>query len=206
MAGQTAGAVGSGAVPLSVRPLDPSTWDGFAALVERNGGVWGGCWCMGFHPEGLHRAPARHRAEKRERVESGGAHAALVYAGDDCVGWCQFGPPAELPRIKHRRAYEQGAEADPAAPDWRITCFFVDKGTRRRGVSAVALDGALDLVAGLGGGVVESFPEAAEGRKVSSSFLHNGTLALFESRGFERVRPLGKNHWLVRLTVPGPGR
>ena len=59
-------------------------------------------------------------------------------------------------------------------------------------------------MAGLGGGVVESFPEAADGRKVSSSFLHNGTLALFESRGFERVRPLGKNHWLVRRTVPAP--
>ena len=204
MAESTAPAGEPDVVPLTVRPLDPSTWDGFATLVEGNNGVWGGCWCMGFHPEGLNREPARHRAEKRARVESGGAHAALVYAGDACVGWCQFGPPAELPRIKHRRTYEQRDDG-PAAPDWRVTCFFVDKATRRRGVSAAALDGAIHLISGLGGGVVESFPEAVDGRRVSSSFLHNGTLALFESRGFERVRPLGKNHWLVRLTVPGEG-
>src|SRR5688572_27555529 len=29
--------------------------------------------------------------------------------GEDCVGWCQFGPVDELPRIKHRRAYEAAA-------------------------------------------------------------------------------------------------
>ena len=34
-------------------PLDESSWNAFAALVEANNGVWGGCWCMGFHPEGV---------------------------------------------------------------------------------------------------------------------------------------------------------
>ncbi len=202
---------------LSVRALDAATWDDFAALVERNNGVWGGCWCMGFHPEGLHRSPPRHRADKEARVRSEGAHAALVYDGDTCVGWCQFGAPDELPRIKHRRAYEKGSVPDrsgstaaaesgdpgggPRPPDWRITCFFVDKKSRHRGVSATALTGVLRLIAELGGGTVESFPEDVEGRKVSSSFLHNGTLALFESSGFEPVRQLGKNHWLVRTSV-----
>ena len=33
--------------------LTPETWDDFAALVEASNGVWGGCWCMGFHPEGV---------------------------------------------------------------------------------------------------------------------------------------------------------
>jgi GNAT superfamily N-acetyltransferase len=34
----------------TTRLLTPDTWDDFAALVEANNGVWGGCWCMGFHP------------------------------------------------------------------------------------------------------------------------------------------------------------
>ncbi len=42
-----------GAPTYSVRPLDESTWPAFAALVERNNGVFGGCWCMGFHREGV---------------------------------------------------------------------------------------------------------------------------------------------------------
>ena len=37
----------------TTRLLTVETWDDFARLVEDNNGVWGGCWCMGFHPEGL---------------------------------------------------------------------------------------------------------------------------------------------------------
>ncbi|HST18549.1 MAG TPA: hypothetical protein VLK36_12830 [Gaiellaceae bacterium] len=32
-----------------VEPLDVKTWDAFARLVERNNGVFGGCWCTWFH-------------------------------------------------------------------------------------------------------------------------------------------------------------
>ena len=41
-------------MPYTVRPLDASTWDAFAELVERNNGVFGGCWCLGFHGELSH--------------------------------------------------------------------------------------------------------------------------------------------------------
>ena len=185
---------------LRARPLDESTWSDFAQLVERHNGVWGGCWCMGFHPEGVGRAKtvAQNRAEKEARVREGRAHAALVYDGARCVGWCQFGPPDELPRIKRRRAYLDGLTV---LPDWRITCFFVDREYWRSGVAATALEGALDEIARLGGGTVESYPEDTEGRSVSGSFLNNATVSMFESQGFERTRRLGKHHWVVTKVV-----
>lgn len=186
---------------LRARSLDESTWPDFVRLVERHNGVWGGCWCMGFHAEGVGRdtTAAQNRSAKERRVREGRAHAALVYDGPTCVGWCQFGPTDELPRIKHRRAYLEGLAG---LPDWRITCFFVDRTCRRKGVAAFALDGALQQIARLGGGVVESYPEDAEDRKVSSSFLYNGTVSLFERHGFERARRLGKHHWVVTRVVP----
>jgi ribosomal protein S18 acetylase RimI-like enzyme len=186
----------------SIAALSPATWPDFAALVERDGGVWGGCWCMGFHAEGVgrHTTAAENRARKEERVRAGRAHAALVYAGDVCVGWCQLGRVEELPRIKHRRAYEAGG-VDEEPPDWRITCFYVDRRQRRAGVAAAALRGALEQIAQHGGGVVESYPELVDGRRTSSSFLYNATVALFERNGFVRVRPLGKHHWVVRRTL-----
>jgi ribosomal protein S18 acetylase RimI-like enzyme len=181
----------------AVMPLNEETWPDFADLVERHNGVWGGCWCLGFHAEGSERGPQR-RALKHRRVLDGNAHAALVYDGERSVGWCQFGSPEELPRIKFARAY--GALAtDP--PDWRITCFFVDKEYRHRGVADAALRGALREIARLGGGTVESSPEDVEGRKVSNSFLHNATVAMFERHGFARVRQLGRNNWLVAKRV-----
>jgi GNAT superfamily N-acetyltransferase len=184
----------------SVKPLDQKSWPQFAQLVERHNGIWGGCWCMSFHAEGVgrHKTTAQNRSEKEARVCAGRAHAALVYDGKTCVGWCQFGPTDELPRIKHKRAYEEGLKA---LPDWRITCFFVDKSYRGQGVAAAALAGALKEIARLGGGTVESYPEDVEGRSTSSSFLHNGTLAMFERQGFRRTRRLGKNHWMVSKRV-----
>lgn len=190
---------------LTTRALEPRTWPDFARLVEANNGVWGGCWCMGFHPEGVgrHKTPEQNRAEKEARVRAGEAHAALVYDGDDCVGWCQFGVPDELPRIKARKAYMEGLQE---LPDWRITCFYSGKGHRGQGVSATALAGALEEIARLGGGVVESYPEDVTDRKVSGSFLHNGTLAMFEQQGFARTRKIGKNRWVVRRDVEAVSR
>ena len=185
---------------LDVRALDATTWPDFARLVERHNGVWGGCWCMGFHSEGVGRGHTveGNRTAKKRRVEAGQAHAALVFDGSTCVGWCQFGPTDELPRIKHRAEYLKNLAA---LPDWRITCFFVDRDYRHKGVAATALEGALCAIAQLGGGTVESYPEDIDGRPVSSSFLHNGTVSMFESQGFARTRRLGKWHWVVTKVV-----
>ena len=148
----------------TVRPLAPATWDAFADLAERHNGVWGGCWCTWFHTmhaEKEYDADA-NRALKKRLVREGRAHAALVFDGNVAVAWCQFGSPQELPNIKHRKEYE--AELDNL-PDYRLTCFFVDKRYRRRGVSALALQGALDLIARAGGGVVEAYPRTPAARR-----------------------------------------
>ncbi len=186
----------------ATKPLDASTWADFAQLADEHHGVWDGCWCLGFHEEGrphIH-TPEERRALKEARVREGRAHAALVFDETRCVGWCQFGSTEELPRIKHRKAYQEGLQE---LPDWRITCFFVGRGRRNRGVAEVALAGALGEIARLGGGVVESYPEDTDGRKVSGSFLNNGTLAMFERHGFTRSRQIGKHRWVVARHVRG---
>jgi len=182
----------------TVKALDESTWDAFAALVERNNGVYGGCWCMGFHPEGVGKdtTAEQNRERKLERVRAGTAHAALVFEGGDCVGWCQFGAPGEVPRIKSRAAYEKGVTT---LPDWRIACNFVGKGHRRQGVATAALAGAIELIATLGGGTVEGYPESAD--SVPAGFLFNGALSTYETFGFVRDRKIGKHRWVVTKVV-----
>ena len=174
------------------KALDADTWPNFARLVEANNGVWGGCWCMWYHGKagGSDDSPAGRRKAKECRVLEGRAHASLVFHGTDCVGWCQFGSPDELPRIHNRRAY---LATDPTLPDWRITCFFSGKGHRRTGVAAAALEGAIGQIRTLGGGRIEGYPEDIEGRKASSAFLFNGVLSTFERLGFERSRKIGKH-------------
>ena len=64
------------------------------------------------------------------------------------------------------------------------------------------LQGALDLIAQQGGGVVEGYPQdLSDGRRVGNSFLYNGTRALYERAGFTYQGPKGKNHTVMRRTV-----
>jgi ribosomal protein S18 acetylase RimI-like enzyme len=183
--------------------LDASTWDAFAELVERNNGIFGGCWCIGWHPE-CGQKDISHRAVKEERVRTDRAHAALVFDESGLAqGWCQYGSPRELPNIKHRRKYDQDA---PPPPDWRVACFYVDTRHRGRGIARAALEGALRHIAELGGGWVEAIPELTEGRQAHGRFLFSATVELFEDYGFTRVRQVGKHAWIVTKNVePLPG-
>ena len=189
-------------MPYTVRALDASTWDAFAELVERNNGIFGGCWCIGYHAEAGQEGVS-YRAAKQDRVRTGRAHAALVFGEDGLAqGWCQYGSPGELPGIKHRREYDKDA---PPRPDWRITCFYVDRKHRGQGVARTAREGALGQIARLGGGLVEAIPEMTAGREAPGRFLFSATTELFEQYGFTRVRRVGKHAWIVTRTVEPTG-
>ncbi len=183
---------------LSVRELGPVTWPDFVRIVEKHNGVWGGCWCLTFHltPGRPTRGAAPRRAAKERLVRANGSHAALVYDGADIVGWCQFGPPPELPG----RMAGYG-RLGVALPDWRIPCFFVDRDRRREGVAKTALEGALRMIAARGGGTVDGYPIDTRGKRYSNSFLWGGSMSMFEEAGFERVARLGTSKWIVRRTV-----
>ena len=184
-----------------IRPLDATTWSSFKALVERHNGIFGGCWCTWFHrhedrPE---RQTLGNCEFKRRLVEAGTSRAALVFDRDEAVAWAQFGTVEELPNIHHRKQWEAETEQ---VPDYRITCVFVDKRYRGKGLAAIAVRGALSLIAELGGGLVEVYPhDLAEkkkaGKKISSSFLYNATRTMYEREGFTYLRPKGQGNCVM---------
>jgi hypothetical protein len=117
-----------------IKPLTPETFPAWLRLAEKHNGVWGGCYCSYFHGDTASTVKSEYdRATFKKRlVAEGVAHAALVFEGEDAIAWCQYGSPAELPGIYHRKQYDAG-ETNPAP--WRITCFFVDRDHRRSGVA-----------------------------------------------------------------------
>jgi GNAT superfamily N-acetyltransferase len=186
----------------TIRSLTPDTWDAFAALCERHNGVFGGCWCTWFHTMHAEKefTYEGNRALKKRLVEEGRAHAALVMDGDDAIAWCNYGSPAELPNMKHRKQYEEETDL---LPDYRLVCMFVDKRYRRQGLLDVAMRGALELIGEAGGGVVEGYPHDTQGQRCA--VLYGGTRNLFERAGFAYVRPKGTRNCVMRITVPPAG-
>ena len=66
-------------------------------------------------------------------------------------------------------------------------------------MATAAIEGALDLIARCGGGVVEGYPEPAG--SVPAGFLFNGALSTYEHLGFTRDRMIGKHRWVVTRFV-----
>ncbi|MEM7775784.1 MAG: GNAT family N-acetyltransferase [Pseudomonadota bacterium] len=154
---------------------------------------------MWYHAKDARDDPPEAKREAKEcLVRNGRAHASLVFESEDCVGWCEFGSPEELPYIHNERAY---LTTNPTLPDWRITRFFSGKGHCGKGIASVALNGAVEQIKKLGGGRIEGYPEDTEGRKASPAFLFNGSLSIFERHGFKRSRMIGKHKWVVTRTV-----
>ncbi len=193
----------------TTRELAPGRWNDFDRLFRRYGGVQAGCWCMFYHrvgptgPLGDPARPAANRRDHRRLLERGHAHGILVYRDERPVGWCQFGPREDLPRLEHGRKYRALAGTLVAPTRWRITCFFVDRPERRRGVARLALRAALEAIRAHGGGIVEAYPVTRRGA-VADWF---GTYGMFARERFRAVAPFGRSHVLVRRTLSAsPGR
>jgi len=191
------------ATSYTTRELSVTTWRDFEALFGAYGGVQDGCWCMYYHRARPNRGQpdatrhAQNRNDHRRLVERAEAHGVLVYFGGRAVGWCQFGRTSQLPRIDAGVKYRALGPAREPPPDWRITCFFVDRAFRRVGVATAALNAALKAISQRGGGVVEAYP-STNPRAVATWF---GSVSMFAHQGFTTVAPFGRSNRLMRRTV-----
>ena len=150
---------------------------------------------MFYHVTGSFNSSAydKNRRAKEALVRSRKAHGTIVYCGRDPVGWCQFGPKEELPRIDNKRGYSPTAE-----DSWRITCLFVAPGHRKSGFASLAVTESIKAMEKAGASTIEAYP--VEGS--SATLLWSGTPHLFEGAGFSRVRQLGKKSWIYSTTIP----
>lgn len=198
------------------------TWPDFVRLFSQGSG-WDFCQCMHFQrpcrlpKEQWLRTRAerdvRNRRQKRALVEQGCAHGILVYAKGEPVGWCQYGPREELPRIDNKRIYRglapEGGEGQQGRKGniklWRITCFAVLRPYRRRGVASTALHAALESIRHRGGGLVEAYPITRWLSRAFGNESTHGTESMFVKAGFKPIAPFGStrysSHVLTRKAI-----
>ncbi len=191
----------------TVKELSPSTWPDFETLAMKQGH----CWCMYYQRPRPVRGKLSmvergkvNRKTKETLIRQGRSHATLVYDGKRPIGWCQYGPREELPRIDAGRNYKK---LEPLPVDkklWRITCFFVDKDYRGRGVARTALKGALESIRKQGGGIVEAYPVVSKNLSKVAEWMWFGSPSMFRRERFRPVAPLGTSYHLMRRTIlPG---
>ena len=146
----------------------------------------------------------KNRRDKKFLVDDGKAHGVLLYDQENAIGWCAYGAKTEFPRIDNGRNYKRLDLKDEPEKLWRITCFFVDRHYRGKGVANLALKAALLSIKNQGGGVVEAYPvthKSAKAWSKWSNWFWFGTESMYEREKFKVVSPLGPHHLLMRKTI-----
>jgi GNAT superfamily N-acetyltransferase len=166
---------------LAIYPLTPDLWP---ALEDLFGEHWpvGGCWCMYWRIGNNYRMrPSEvNKAAFCELVKSGPPPGLLAFDGDLAVGWCQLTPRDALPWLDRTWRLKRVDEV----PVWSLSCFYVRKGYRKRGVTSELIAAALETARRAGAPALEAYPLDETLTPSASSTGYDST---FKRAGFKMV-------------------
>lgn len=179
---------------VTVRRFTPDLWPALEDLFGERGAA-SRCWCMYWRiGPSYHGRPAEeNRAAFRDLVDQGPPPGLIVFAGDLAVGWCQVTPRHAIPAID--RMWRLKPVDD--VPVWSISCLYVRKGYRRRGVTSTLIAEAVEVARRAGAAAIEAYPFDAS---VSPSATGTGYASTFERAGFTTIarrvpaRPIMRLH------------
>lgn len=173
-----------------VRPVAPGDFPRLAELFGPRGAC-AGCWCMAWRLaraewEAGRGVPNRARLARLVRASARRAPpGVLAFVGARAVGWCSVAPRAEFAAL----AKKPSLATDWDERTWSVTCFFVAREERRRGLGKRLLTEAVRLARRHGATRVEGYPAAPpkDGGELPAAFAWTGLPSVFEACGFETL-------------------
>lgn len=165
----------------AIYPLTPELWPALEDLFGQQGPV-SRCWCMYWRIGSDYRKRPRdaNKAAFCELVKNGPPPGLLAFDGDLAVGWCQLTPRDDLPWLDCTWRLKRVDDE----PVWSISCFYVRKGYRKRGVTSALIAAALEAAKRAGAPALEAYPLDAD---LTPSASSTGYVSTFKRAGFKIV-------------------
>jgi GNAT superfamily N-acetyltransferase len=182
---------------LVFHPATPDRWDDIETLFGPRGAV-AGCWCMWWRlsrSEFQKNAGAGNRRAFKKIVGSGAVPGILAYDRDKPVGWCAIQPKEAYASLARSRT-----KTIDDRPAWAVTCFFVAKDYRGKGLSQALLEAAIAHARKQGVRLIEGYPIDTDRKAMDfSSFM--GTAQVFAACGFAEATRPSPNRPIMRREV-----
>ena len=167
--------------------LTPERWPDLETLFGPKG-AYSGCWCMWWRvpgPEWSANRGETNRQSLKAVVDAGGHVGVLAYADGQPVGWCAVAPRNAYLRLREERVRIFKKVDD--LPVWTITCFYVNRHYRRKGLTLGLLKASVEYAVANGATIVEGYPVDTGGGKMAAASVYTGLLSTFEKAGFVEV-------------------
>lgn len=167
-------------------PLTADTWPSFEKLFGPKGAC-AGCWCMTWRLQKSeydrlkgdgNKKAIKKLASKNEPI------GILAFVDDEPAGWCAVAPREKYVRLKTSRVLKPIDDQ----PVWSVSCFFIAKQHRRKGLSVKLLKAALAYAKKEGARIVEAYPLEPKDKKMPDVFAWTGILSSFITAGFKEEK------------------
>ena len=184
---------------LKFLPLTAGRWRDFEKLFGERGAC-AGCWCMWWRLPRAQWTRQKGDGNKmaiRKIVKAGEIPGLLAYADGQPVGWCAIAPRQIYPRLATSRVLKPVDDQ----PVWSVTCFFVARPFRLRGVTVALLKAAVEFAWKKGAKIIEGYPTEPK-KEQPDVFVYTGLASAFRKAGFVEVARRSETRPIMRHISP----
>lgn len=189
----------SGTDGLKIFPLTPDRWPDVEKLFGERGAC-GGCWCMWWRLARSDFQKQKGSGNKRafqKIVKRGPPPGLVAYADGQPVAWCALAPRENYPALGRSRILKPVDER----PVWSVTCMFIAKAFRKKGVSVQLLSAAADYAMRQGAEIIEGYPVEPRNGPMANVFVFTGLASAFRKAGYEEAARRSKTRPIMRRSL-----
>lgn len=184
---------------LEFHPVTAERWSDLERLFGERGAC-GGCWCMWWR---LTRAQydaqkgQQNKAALKQLIDTGATPGILAYAQGEPVGWCAIEPRERYAALERSHILKPVDDQ----PVWSVTCFFIAKPFRRKGMTTALLQAAVAYARKQGAAMVEGYPLEPKTGGTPEVYAFTGLASAFRKAGFIEVVRRSETRPLMRYTI-----
>lgn len=181
---------------LSFQPLTTKNWRDFELLFGPKGAC-GGCWCMTWRLKAGEYEKMKGEGNKKAMKElvRRSSPGILAYVDNKPAGWCAIAPRNEYVRLENSRVLKPVDDK----PVWSVSCFFIAKEFRHKGLSAKMLKVAVDFAFSKGAAIIEGYPIEPTHDNMPGVFAWTGFSSVFKKAGFKEVARRSETRPIMRV-------
>ena len=176
---------------LHTKQLTIDLWPAFEELFGSHGAC-NGCWCMYWRIGSAYHKRSRefNKQEFQNIVQKGPPPGLVAFKDNMAVGWCQLTTKRSLSWLEKNYTYDNTGNKDV----WCISCFYIKRGYRRKGVTSALIKDAIEIVKLSKGKLIEAYP-------ADSASSYTGYPSTFRKAGFKVVSQGKYKRTIMRLTL-----
>jgi GNAT superfamily N-acetyltransferase len=184
---------------LKFQPVNKACWKDLELLFGERGAC-GGCWCMSWRlkPSEFNKNKGEgNRKAFKNIVDKGKEPGIIAYLDGKPAAWCAVAPREEYIKLENSRVLKR-IDSEPV---WSITCLFIAKPFRRKGVSVAMLKAVVEHCKIKGANIVEAYPVIPYTEKMPEAFAWTGIYSAYIKAGFKDMPRISSSRPIVRYYI-----